>query len=29
MNKFLYFTTGAPDGTASDVEVVLFPVSQI
>ena len=29
MDKFLYFAAGAPDGTASTEEVVLFPVSQI
>ena len=29
MDKFLYFAAGAPDGTASTEEIVLFPVAQI
>ena len=29
MDKFLYFASAAPEGTASDEEVVLFPVAQI
>ena len=29
MDKFLYFATGAPDGTASTEEVVMFPVAQL
>ena len=29
MDKFLYFAAGAPDGTASTEEVVMFPVAQL
>jgi hypothetical protein len=29
MDKFLYFAAGAPDGTASTEEIVMFPVAQI
>ena len=29
MDKFLYFASGAPDGTASTEEIVMFPVAQI
>ena len=29
MNKFLYFAVAAPDGTASDEEVVMFPVAKL
>ena len=29
MDKFLYFASAAPEGTASDEEVVMFPVAQI
>ena len=29
MKKFLYFSAGTPDGTASDEEVVCFPADQL
>ena len=29
MKKFLYFAASAPDGTASDEEVVCFPADQL
>ena len=29
MTKFMYFSAGAPDGTASTEEVVMFPVGQL
>tara|TARA_R100000805_G_C3535131_1_gene52362 strand:+ start:219 stop:575 length:357 start_codon:yes stop_codon:yes gene_type:complete len=29
MKKFLYFASAAPDGTASDEEVVTFPADQL
>ena len=29
MDKFLYFAAGAPDGTASTEEIVMFPVAQL
>ena len=29
MDKMLYFASGAPDGTASTEEIVMFPVAQL